>query len=354
VKIAIVGCGNIAEHYANRIVAAEGLTLVGVTDSVPERAEALARALDVTQFPSVDELLGDEAVDIVVNLTIPSAHASVTAAALEAGKHVHTEKPVALRYDEARELVELARRTGRRLSCSPATLLGEAQQTAWKLVRDGALGQVRVVYAEANWGRIESWHPTPQALYAVGPLVDVGVYPLTILTAMFGPVRRVVAYGATLEPDRTTLGGEPFLLTAPDFIVSLLEFDGGVVGRLTTTFWVRHGRQRGIEFHGADGRSLHLASFQEFDSALDMSSDAGDTYVHVPLVREPFPGTDWARPIADLAEAIAEDRPHRASAEQAAHVVDVVEAIARSQAENGAVDVRSDFEPPRPMEWASS
>ena len=191
---------------------------------------------------------------------------------------MHTEKPVALRYDEARELVELAQRTGRRLSCSPATLLGEAQQTAWKLVRDGALGHVRVVYAEANWGRIESWHPTPQSLYAVGPLVDVGVYPLTILTAMFGPVRRVVAYGATLEPDRTTLAGEPFLLAAPDFIVSLLELDGGVIVRLTTTFWVRHGRQRGIEFHGADGRSLHLASFLEFDSALEMSSDAGETY----------------------------------------------------------------------------
>ena len=147
-----------------------------------------------------------------MNLTIPSAHASVTAAALEAGKHVHTEKPVALRYEEARELVELAERTGRRLSCSPATLLGEAQQTAWKLVRDGALGEVRVVYAEANWGRIESWHPTPQALYDVGPLVDVGVYPLTILTAMFGPVRRVVAYGTTLEPERVTLAGEPFRL----------------------------------------------------------------------------------------------------------------------------------------------
>ena len=352
-NVAIVGCGNIAEHYANRIAAADALTLVGVTDPVAERAEALARSFAVARFGSLDELLADDDVGIVVNLTIPSAHASVTAAALEAGKHVHTEKPVALRYEEARDLVELAHRSGRRLSCSPATLLGEAQQTAWKLVRDGDLGQVRVVYAEANWGRIESWHPTPQALYAVGPLVDVGVYPLTILTAMFGPVRRVVAYGATLEPDRTTLAGEPFRLSAPDFIVSLLELDDGVVARLTTTFWVRHGRQRGIEFHGADGRSLHLASFQEFDSALSLSSDAGDTYVPVPLVREPFPGTDWARPIVDLAEAVAEGRPHRASAEQAAHVVEVVEAIARAQAENGAVNVRSEFEAPRPLEWAT-
>lgn len=351
-NVAIVGCGNIAERYASQIVDRDPLTLAGVTDTVPERAEALARAFEVRQFGSLEEVLADDTIDAVVNLTVPEAHASVSAAALEAGKHVHTEKPVALRYDEARGLVELARRTGRRLSCSPATLLGEAQQTAWKLVREGALGQVRVVYAEANWGRIESWHPTPQALYAVGPLVDVGVYPLTILTAMFGPVRRVVAYGTTLEPDRTTLSGEPFVLAAPDFIVGLLELDSGAVARLTTTFWVKHGRQRGIEFHGADGRSLHLGSFQVFDARLEMSNDAGDSYVPVPLVREPFAGTDWARPLEDLAEAVAEGRPHRASAEQAAHVVEVIEAIARSQAEGGAVDVYSEFEPPSPMAWA--
>ncbi len=352
-NVAIVGCGNVAERYASQIVVTDPLTLVGVTDTVPQRAEAFARAFEVSQFRSLEELLAADTVDAVVNLTVPEAHAPVTAAALEAGKHVHTEKPIALQYHEARELVELAKRTGRRLSCSPATLLGEAQQTAWKIVREGALGQVRVVYAEANWGRIESWHPAPQALYAVGPLVDVGVYPLTILTAMFGPVRRAVAYGTTVEPQRSTLAGEPFLLTAPDFVVSVLELDGGLVARLTTTFWVRHGRQRGMEFHGADGRSIHLASFQEFDSRLDLSSDAGETYASVPLVREPFPGTDWTRPIVDLAEAIVEGRPHRASAEQAAHVVEVIEAIARSQAEGGAVDVRSEFEPPAPMEWAN-
>ena len=352
-NVAIVGCGNVAERYARQIVGTEPLRLVGVTDTDRERAETLARAFDVTRFASLEEVLADDEIDVVVNLTVPEAHASVTAAALDAGKHVHTEKPLALRYDEACELVKLANRTGSRLSCSPATLLGEAQQTAWKLVRDGALGRVRVVYAEANWGRIESWHPTPQALYAVGPLVDVGVYPLTIFTAMFGPVRRVVAYGAMLEPDRTTLSGEPFRVTAPDFVVSLVELEGGVVARLTTTFWVEHGRQRGMEFHGADGRSLHLASFQEFDARLDMSNDAGATYAPVPLVREPFRGTDWTRPIVDLAEAIAAGRPHRAGAEQAAHVVEVVEAIVRSQAEGGAVEVRSDFEPPPPMDWAS-
>ena len=351
-RVAIVGCGNIAERYATRIAEEEQLSLVGVTDTVTERAEALARAFDARCYASLEELLGDDSVELVVNLTVPSAHASVSATALRAGKHVHTEKPVALRHEEAEELAELARRMSLRLSCSPATLLGEAQQTAWKLVRDGAVGDVRVVYAEANWGRIESWHPTPQALYEVGPLVDVGVYPLTILTAMFGPVRRVSAYGSTLQPDRVTLAGEPFLLTAPDFIVAVLELEGGVVVRLTSTFLVLHGRQRGIEFHGQDGTSLHLDTFLDFDSRLELTTDAGKSYEPVPLVREPFHGIDWARPLLDLGDAIAEDRPHRASAEQAAHVVEVLEAVARSCAERGAVAVHSGFAPPEPLDWA--
>lgn len=152
-KVALVGCGSIAERYAECIRAYEPLTLAGVTDTIPERAAALAAAFDVRQYESLAGLLADESVDLVVNLTVPEAHAPVTAAALEAGKHVHSEKPIALGHDEALELVELARRVDRRLSASPATLLGEAQQTAWKLVRDGAVGDVRVVYADANWGR---------------------------------------------------------------------------------------------------------------------------------------------------------------------------------------------------------
>jgi predicted dehydrogenase len=352
VNVAIVGCGNIAGHYAKRIAALEPLRLVGVTDTVAERAQALAEEYGVRQFASFEELLGDDEVEIVVNLTVPAAHAPVTTAALEAGKHVHSEKPLALTYGEARELVELSKRAVRRLSCSPATLLGEAAQTSWKLVRDGALGDVRVAFAEANWGRIESWHPGPQALYAVGPLVDVGVYPLTILTAMFGPVRRVLSYGTTLQRERVTLAGDTFVLTAPDFIVTVLELDSGVVARITSTFWVRHGKQRGIEFHGADGRSLHLGSFLDFDATVERTDDGGDTYTVVPPVREAFRGIDWGRAIVDLADAIAEDRPHRASAEQAAHIVDVLEAVARSEADGGAVDVRSSFQPPAPMEWA--
>src|SRR5262249_13858009 len=209
-NVALAGAGNIAGRYAACINAHSTLAFAGATDLLPERADELTAEHGGRAYASLDAVLADDAVDAVVNLTIPSAHAEVTARCLEAGKHVHAEKPLALRADEARELAELASRLDVRLSCAPATLLGEAQQTAWKLVRDGALGRVRAAYAEANWGRIERWHPAPASLYEVGPLVDVAVYPLTILTAMFGPARRVTAYATTVQPERVRLDGTRF------------------------------------------------------------------------------------------------------------------------------------------------
>src|SRR5690606_761425 len=112
-----------------------------------------------------------------------TAHARVTEQCLLAGKHVYSEKPLALDYAAARRLVALAERRGLRLGCAPATFLGEAHQTAWKLVRRGRIGPIRVIYAEANHGRIEWYHPAPEPFFAIGPMWDVGVYPITAITA---------------------------------------------------------------------------------------------------------------------------------------------------------------------------
>ena len=348
--VAIIGCGNIAEPYARDIASYPQVRLVGVSDLEFQRAQDLAAKYGCQAYASNEELLADDAVELVVNLTIHHAHTEVVTQCLEAGKHVHSEKPLSLTFEEAKGLVQLAKQKGLRLGCSPFTYMGEAQQTAWKQVKDGRLGTVRVVYAEVNWGRIEAWHPNPGPFYAVGALFDVGVYPLTLLTAMFGPARVVSAYGRVLHPDRVTKEGVPFHIETPDFIVSAVELENGTLVRLTTNFYVgHHGKQKGVEFHGDLG-SLYLSSWQHFDAAVEFAT-FGDGYEPVPLVKEPYRGTEWGRAVSDMAEAVEQGRPHRATGEQAAHVVEILCAIAQSVKLGQPVDVHSSFTPPALMDW---
>jgi predicted dehydrogenase len=351
--LGIVGTGNIAGAYARDILTHPQIRLAAATDLDAGKAAAFGAEHGCAVHESLDELLTDPTVDIVVNLTVHQAHYDVTKRALEAGRHVYSEKPMALRSSEGQELVALAASRGLRLGCSPSTFLGEAQQTAAALIRDGRLGPVRAVYAEVNWGRIETWHPAPAAFFDVGVMFDVGVYPLTLVTSMLGPARSVRAWGWDLKPERTTLDGTPFRIGSPDLIVAAVELDGGAVLRLTCSFYVgRPAKATGsIEFHGDDA-SLALGSFQEFDATVEVGP-YGESYEPVAPVRQPFRGTAWARGVADMADAIAEGRPHRASAEQAAHVVEILEAASTSIADGGRrVDTTTSFSPPPLMPWA--
>lgn len=351
--VAIVGCGNIAGPYVQDLKTYPEIRLLGVADTDVQRAQAFAGQHGTEVYDSLEALLADPHVDIVVNLTSHFAHKEVTERSLKAKKHVYSEKPLATRAEDAMALVELAKTLGLRLACSPFTLIGEAQQTTWKWIRENRLGTVRVAYADVNWGRIESWHPAPASFYEIGALFDVGVYPLTILTAILGPVRRVIAYGKVLLPERVTEDQHTFHITTPDFAVTVLEIETGAVVRLTTDFYVSNQstRQTGIEFHG-DAGSLVLESWHNFSSRV-LYAEFGQALEEVPLIR---PNSDahvpWGRGVHELVRAMLENRPHRFSGEQAAHVTEVLTAAARSMAENRPVDVHSRFAPPQPMEWA--
>jgi len=353
--IGIVGTGNIAAGYARDILTHPEIRLVAATDVDPGRAAAFAAANDCRAHASLDDLLADEDVDIVVNLTVHHAHYEVTKRALEAGRHVYSEKPLALRTSEARELVDLAQARGVRLGCSPSTFLGEAQQTASALIRAGRLGPVRAIYADVNWGRIETWHPAPAPFFDVGVLVDVGVYPLTLVTTMLGPARSVRAWRWDLKPDRVTVDGTPFRIGSPDLIVAAIELASGPVVRLDASFYVgRPAKAIGsLECHGDDA-SLALSSFQDFDASVEVGPYGG-SLAAVDLVRPGFRGTAWARAVAEMASAIREGRAHRASAEQAAHVVEILEGAATSIRDRGRqVDIGSTVVPPPLMPWAES
>jgi len=349
-RVGIVGCGNIAGGYGRTLAPHKQIEIAGASDIDTARAESFVKEFGGTAYPSLDALLADDTIDAVVNLTIHHAHPAVITQCLNAGKHVHSEKPLAMTYAEAQALVDLAEQKGLRLSCSPITYMGEAQQTAWKVIREGQLGPVRVIYAEVNHGRIESWHPAPGPFYEVGSLFDVAVYPLTMVTTFFGPARKVIAYGKVLYPDRVTKEGVPFHIETPDWSVAAVELASGEVVRLTTNFYVSNRtKQRGLEFHG-DEASLFMDSWQNFNAAVEYAP-FGQAYEPVPYVKEPFPGTEWGRAVVDMAEAIDAGRPQRATGAQAAHVVEILEAISTSLKEERSVEITSSFTPPTPMDW---
>lgn len=351
IGIGIIGCGNIAGPYAQDLPNYSHVKLVGVADVEPTRAAALAAEHNCRAYSTVDELLADPSIDLVINLTIHHAHYDVTTRCFQADKHVYSEKPLATTYAEAQALVELAQRRGLRLGCSPFTFLGEAQQTAGKIIREGRLGDIRLAYAEVNWGRIETWHPNPAPFYDVGALWDVGVYPLTLLTAFLGPAKRVWSYGALLFPDRVTKDGTPFHITTPDFAITMLELASGVRVRLTTNFYVRSTQQSpGIELHGDLG-SLSLTSWLGLDSWVGFAK-FGEPFEQEPLVREAPSQIPWGRGVAEMAQAMLEDRPQRVTGEHAAHIVEILAAASESMRSGQPVEVMSTFPLPRPMEWA--
>lgn len=353
-RVAIVGCGNIAGPYARSIAAHDEIELVAVTDVDAARAAAFGAEHGCRVHATLEALLADPDVQLVVNLTVHHAHFAVSRQALEAGKHVYSEKPMALEAAEARQLVDLAERDGLRLACAPSTFLGEAQQTAGAIIAGGELGTVRAVYADVNWGRIEAWHPAPIPFYDVGVLVDVGVYPLTIATAFIGPAVAVEARGWDLMPHRVTTSGERYRIGSPDLIIAAVVLAGGAVMRLTGSFYVgRPIREPGrLEFHGDVG-SLAMASFQDFDAPIERGA-VGGQWEPVPYVREPYRGTDWGRGVADLARSIVDGTPQRVTGAHAAHVVEILSAARESMRDHRRVEIASTFTRPPLMDWAGA
>lgn len=354
-RVAVVGCGNIANAYGAALQHRTEVEILGASDLDPTRARAWVATHGGRAYSSLDEVLSDPRVEAVVNLTIQQAHVEVVSRALEAGKHVHSEKPLAPTFAEASRLVALAESRGLRLSCAPVTWLGEAQQTAWKLIRAGRIGTPRVAYANVDWGRIERWHPNPAPFYAIGPVFDVGVYPLALLTAWFGPVVRVTAGGGVLMPERTTNEGRAFTLATEDWTVAVLEFGNGLRARLTANFYVPQPTVDAapLQIHGDTG-SLSTGWFAA--TAPVHVTPFGGRPERVWPIREPAGRgqwwCDWGAGVVELWRALRTDRPHPTSGAQAAHVVDVIESIHRSIRERRALDLVSTFAPPPPPVWA--
>ena len=352
VGVAFVGCGNISGPYASLI--AKGHTdkvkLVGAYDIIPERTRAFADKYGVKGYASLDELLADGEVEAALNITTHTEHAKVTTALLEGGKHVHSEKPLASTRDDGKRIVHLAAAKGLLFGCSPAVILGEAQQTLKRLVGEGIVGEVREVYAEMNHGRIETWHPDPEAFYGygAGPLLDVGCYPLSVITQIFGSAEWVRAMGGIRMPERTIGSGprkgQKYQVTNPDHSVVLMGMACGANVRLTTSFFnVRSAQGSGIEIHGTGG-SIWFESSAGFNAKIRLCKPGQNDWTELPPDTRPYPGCDYAYGLRDLAAAIREGTPLTCTATRAYHVVDISLSALEAAETGQTVEVASTFE----------
>lgn len=346
VGVGIVGCGNVSGVYVRADARFDCIKLVACADLDLERARARAAEHGRARVCTVDQLLDDPAVRIVVNLTTPQAHFAVTRAALEAGKCVYVEKPLALTRDEGRELLALARSKGLLLGGAPDTFMGAAHQTARKLVDDGAVGRPVAACAFMMGRGHEGWHPAPDFYYLPGggPMFDMGPYYVTALVNMLGPVARVTGSTGRAHDERVIgkgpRAGERIPVEVATHVAATLEFASGAVATLVTSFDVAAGaRLPQIQVYGTAG-SIDIPTPNGFGGAVSLRRPDDEDWSEVALTHANAENSRGAG-AADMARGLVAGRPHRASGELAYHVLDVMQAALDSAESGRRIDLES-------------
>ena len=365
VKIAMIGVGSISEIYLENITKTfKEIDLIGLYDVLKDRAESAAEKYNVPKvYSSLDEALADPEVDIVLNLTRPYQHYDITKAALLAGKHVYTEKPLGATLDEGKELVKLAKEKNLLICGAPDTFMGAGIQTCRDLIDSGKYG--KVIGAAARWATRghESWHPDPDFYYQKGggPMFDMGPYYLTALVNLLGGVSSVCGMVTKAFDTRTITGdnvhkGEIIQVNAPTHINGIMKFDSGVTATITTSFDVQHSQCPLIEVYMEDA-TIFVPDPNYFDGPIkvflpDDSTEEVEKKIHeIPLT---FPYNENSRSlgIADMAKAITTGRRARADYSQILHILEVMEGFTTSSETGKFVDIENKFTRSQPMDPA--
>jgi predicted dehydrogenase len=397
-KIGVIGCGYVFDLYMSTIGRHPGIEIAGIFDIDQERATRVAAFYGLESYPSREAILADDTVLIIANFTSIEAHYEVTRAALLAGKHVYSEKPFVTDMEEARELVALAESLGLRISCAPSNALSATSQTMWKAVQDNAIGDVRLVYAEFDNQPVylmnpESWRsrsgtPWPYLHeYESGCTWEHVGYHLTWMCAIFGPVRQVTAFSKMTLPDKTNLPMDP--ADTPDFSVACLDFESGVVGRITCSIAVPYDHE--MRIIGNRG-IIHTNTYREYECPVylerfgKLNLDARRVRIvrtnsflqwlfgiggrKIPLIRTPPPGSnslpkkkrspkaafqrfwrnqigqqDKAMGLAELVDALVTGRPHFPTHDFTLHVTELTLAIQGAGPDGNCHRLRTRFEP---------
>jgi predicted dehydrogenase len=344
-RIGIVGTGVISGTYLDHLAKLPGVEVVAVADLDVTRAQAVAEKNPGIRALSSDDLLADPDVEIVLNLTIPAAHAPVHMAALQAGKHVYGEKPLAVNLAEAEPLLKVAAANNLRIGCAPDTVLGTGTQTARVALDRGDIGVPTAATASFVTPGHELWHPAPEFYYQAGggPLLDMGPYYVTSLVTLLGPVRRVSGRaGRSKEQRKIHTGpraGEIFPVEVPTHVTGVLEHESGALTTVLMSFDVWAARLPRIEIHGTEG-SLSVPDPNTFDGLVEIATATAREWTEVPVAGG-YAGTGRGVGVADMARAIRNGGPHRADGLLAFHVLDVLESLLESAAQDQPMDVAS-------------
>jgi predicted dehydrogenase len=351
-RVGVIGVGVISTQYFAQFARLPNLQLTAVADLDTARASMVAAEQGAVAL-TVDELLTDDRVDAVLNLTIPAAHAEIGLRALAAGKHLYGEKPLALTTAEARPMLEAAAAAGLRVGSAPDTVLGTGIQTARAVLDAGRIGDP--VGASVHWSNSghEAWHPAPAFYYQPGggPLFDMGPYYLTSLVTLFGPVVRVSGTVGRSSRERTIATGPNAGAAVPvnvdTHVTALLEHANGATSTVTISFEIWATRAPQFEVYGTAG-TIAMPDPNLFSDAVSVATAAEPEFVEVP-VEAGYPDAGRGVGLSDLARAIETGRPHRAAGELAFHVLDVMESIIRSGREHTTIELTSTVERPEPV-----
>ena len=333
--VGIIGTGVISQTYLENLTSFPDVAVVAVGDLIPERARAKAEEFGIGAWGTAADVLANPDVDLVVNLTIPAVHVEVSRAAVEAGKHVWTEKPIGLDRKSTRELLALAAQKGVRIGSAPDTLLGPGFQTAKRAIADGVIGTPLCVQTIFQTQGPDAWHPEPAFLFAdgAGPLLDMGPYYFSALVSLLGPIEAVAARGSRPQLERTIRtgprAGETFPVQVPSTVQVLTSFAGGQHGTHLLSFDSALERAGIVEIHGSEGSivipdpnmfSGRIAYVKPVGTNTDLDR-GGQEWIEIP---EQGTVTGRGLGVLDMARAIAADRPHIATGELGYHVLDVM------------------------------
>jgi predicted dehydrogenase len=332
VGVGIIGCGTISPQYLENLTLYPGLEVVACSYIDIDRAKSRVQEYGVSKYCSVEQLLSDPNVDIVLNLTTPDAHAQVSLAAIAAGKHVYNEKPLAIDREDGSAILNAARSQGVRVGCPPDTFLGGGIQTCRGLIDAGEIGRPFAATAFFASHGHESWHPDPAFYYqrGGGPMFDMGPYYLTCLVALLGPIQRVTGSYTKATAERTITSeprhGEIITVEVPTHVTGILEFADGAVAIVITSLDVWASELPRIEIYGTEG-TLSVPNPNNFGGPVRLKQGRTDHWANVPLTH---PEGGRGLGVADMAQAIVRDRKSRADAELANHVLDIMHAIHES------------------------